>query len=288
MRFLSLLAVSSILCSIASARSYAYDDPTLPSTPEPSSLTQPSQVKTQPSTTAPSTQQPSKRKAQPSTVAPSSPSSTLTRRNGDNPPVKNGMPCIEEICLGDDVKTLIGLSWTPTPASRLNSVNNENSVGVNIVGDPKALETFSRYGGSGGYAYLDRTGVAALAKIEGFCRSTRKVISAEYLNKKGLNVQVFFDIQPSPDGIGQKLIVGKIVKQLYAGNVTNEQAQDIERQVRQKYGDAYGYKTIDGYITEGSSSVNAYGTSLHLGLQIKEYPSMMMRLRGCGDSKINI
>lgn len=69
MRFLSVLAASSIFCSIGSARSYAYDDPTVPSILEPSS------------------QQPSKgKKNQPSNAAPASPPlSTPTTAGSETP-----------------------------------------------------------------------------------------------------------------------------------------------------------------------------------------------------------
>jgi hypothetical protein len=152
----------------------------------------------------------------------------------DNPVAKNGNPCIEELCINDEVKSLINLKWKKVPVS-----NSDYTSSLGAVGDPNAVRIFSRYWSIG---RVDSVGLQALSKIKGFCRQPilpEVNLKGEYINKKGQPVVVNFNVVPSPDGKSQKFIVTNISKVIQRANVTPEQEQDLAAQAQEKYKSYY-------------------------------------------------
>lgn len=152
----------------------------------------------------------------------------------DNPAIKDGNPCIEEICINDEVKNLPQLNW-----EKVNIRIKTLGYPYTTIGDPGALKVFSSYLNVGS---VDGTGLRALAKIQGFCQSplgggltSRGTLSGRYLNKKGQSVAVDFEFVPSEDGKSQKFLVTKIYKQIAKGTFTDEQIRDLQSQAQVKY-----------------------------------------------------
>ena len=227
MKFLATLVGGLMFCSIASARSYAYDDPTLPSMPD-----------------APS-KQPSRQKTKPSTpVLSSPPSSILTIRNGDNPLVKNGMPCIEEICLHDEPQDLDLIVWKGEQAG----VQKRSFVEAIMLGD-RILA-------------VDNVGLRSLSQIKGACQAL-PTFSGSYTTKNGDNVSVRFQSVVSPDGTRQKYIVTRIERGIKGSNsLNNQQIEDLDSQTMQKYPAHYYniYKSSKLDFPAGSVRLLAGGT----------------------------
>jgi hypothetical protein len=152
----------------------------------------------------------------------------------DNPATKDGNPCIEEICINDEVKNLPQLNW-----EKVNIRTKTLGFSFAVVGDPGAVKVFSSYLNVGS---VDGTGLRALAKIQGFCQSPlgggltdSRILSGKYLNKKGQSVAVDFAFVPSEDGKSQKFLVTKIYKQIAKGTFTDEQILDLQSQAQVKY-----------------------------------------------------
>lgn len=153
----------------------------------------------------------------------------------ENSPSKNGNPCIEEICINDDIKSIPPLNWRKVRVS-----NEDGSQFLQAIGDRAAIKTYSRYWL---VRQIDGVGVAALAKIKGFCKNpledSTMAISGVYTNKKGMPVLVVFHVVPSEDAKSQKIIVARIEKAISMEKTTPEQTNDLENQAKARYPDYY-------------------------------------------------
>jgi hypothetical protein len=220
----------------------------------------------------------------PSSVEPSSvkPSSTQTsmekRQAGDNPPVKNGNPCIEELCINDEIKDLGHINWKSVPIIGRAKFATEfvMAVGdprkgdqfstIRAIGDPKAIATFSQYRYLG---KIDSVGLQAMSKIQGFCKKPidgSTSLKGEYINKKGQKVTVDFYAIPSSDAKQQKFIVVKIDKMISEKrNLTYEQLDDLRDRAKQKYQDTYQDKPSLTRLTPNLYKIKTHFPSVSVG-----------------------
>jgi hypothetical protein len=211
--------------------------------------------------------------------------------NVENPPIKNNNPCIEELCINDEVKNLSRLNWKKVPAS-------SGTYLVKAVGDPNAIKIFSRYLAT---RNIDGTGLQALVKIKGFCEKPmelRTSLSGRYTNKKGQLVVVYFSVVPSQDGKTQNFIVSGISKVITKEKVTDEQYNDLVVQAEKKYQNYYQRNNANTvhYPNVRVNSSSLTGTYLQLESQFGQMipggvidPSKFQYFPGCGgDKKINL
>lgn len=199
----------------------------------------------------------------------------------DNPPIINGQPCIEEVCLGDEVQNLSHIQWKKLSAGEIDQPQR-----IKAIGDTNAIKTFSRY-----LTKIDGTGLQALTKIKGFCvnpiHERLYRLQAEYVNKKGQKIIVNFIINPTEDGKSQKYIVSDIIKIIPVENITSEQRTSIVSQVEEKY---------LGMATSRFPKVSVMGNTNGVGIVFNSYLASStlpydtyMKFPGCGgDKKIKI
>lgn len=208
----------------------------------------------------------------------------------ENPPVKNGNPCIEEICINDDIKSIPPLNWR-----KVQVPNEDGSQFLKAIGDRAAIKTYSRYWLA---KQIDGTAVAALAKIDGFCKNPLEdspmIMSGVYINKKSLPVLVAFRIVPAEDGKSQKIIVARIEKVISREKITTpEQLEDLVSQAKVKYTDyypkSYGSEQYPRVVVGENSGIptlsmtSQYTQILVPGVSID--PTKFKYFPGCGSEK---
>ena len=71
-------------------------------------------------------------------------------------------PCIENICLGDDLKNISGINWIS--ATKL----PKNSKPPKAIGSAANIKAFAPYWNSG---QLDTKGIQLLSGVKGFCEA---------------------------------------------------------------------------------------------------------------------
>jgi hypothetical protein len=209
----------------------------------------------------------------------------------ENPPIKDNNPCIEELCINDEVKSLVNLKWKKVTVS-----NGDYTSSLKAVGDPNAVKVFSRYWSIG---RIDSIGLQALSKIKGFCQKPMELASlqGEYTNKKGQPVMVSFVAVPSEDGKSQKFIVTDIFKMILKEKVTEVQYEDLAAQAKARYQSYYyDYPKTARYPNVSIINNSMRGVTLHITSQFGKMipggvidPSKFQYFPGCGgDKKINL
>ena len=178
----------------------------------------------------------------------------------ENPAVKNGNPCIEEMCINDEPKDLLKLKWKPVPVAKTTYESY-----VKAIGDPAAAKIFSRYWA---VQRIDAAGLQALSKLKGFCENPvqgRGGLAAEYTNQKGEPVLVNFSVVPSEDGKSQRFVATKILKFIAKGDFTSEQYADLNQQAKAQY---QQYYQKEGYSQYPNVSITGNGGAfLHIKSQ---------------------
>lgn len=205
----------------------------------------------------------------------------------ENPAVKNGNPCVEEMCINDEPKDLLQLKWKPVPVAKTTYESY-----VKAIGDPAAAKIFSRYWA---VQKIDGAGLQALSKLKGFCENPvqgRGGIDAEYTNSKGQPVMVSFLIVPSEDGKSQKFVATNILKFIARGDFTPEQYADLNQQAKAQY---QKYYQREGYSQYPNVSITGNGGAfLHIKSQYGQMdppngivvdPSKFKYFPGCGADK---
>jgi hypothetical protein len=124
-----------------------------------------------------------------------------------HPPVRDGMPCVEEVCVGDDVMTLRHVAWQevshpatgePVMGSRV-STDYLRQLGTYLRAAPKVLEAVAPYW------YLrrfDSHGLSVLAAVSAVCRglSVAERLQAQYAASDGSQTVVTFEpVSRQPD-----------------------------------------------------------------------------------------
>jgi hypothetical protein len=207
----------------------------------------------------------------------------------DNPTTVNGMPCIEEVCIGDDLKNLGHINWNSADPSikRASSKVPRNLA----IGNAADIQAFAPYWNS---QNLDTKSIKILSRIKGFCIPPLiNLFYADYTNKSGKPVMLVISISTSPDGKTQRWIVRDIFKTIYIGATTDMQRQDLEAQIKAKYPSFAASPT-------SAPSVRLEVVSVGVGLRLS-MPSWgpnalrganrdnMLQFPGCGgDQKIKL
>lgn len=207
----------------------------------------------------------------------------------DNPTSVNGMPCIEEVCIGDDLNNLGHINWrSAEPYIKSASSKVPRNLAIGNAADIKA---FAPYWNS---RNLDTKGIKILSHIKGFCiPPLLNTFSADYLNKAGKQVILSIGISPSPDGKTQRWIVRDIFKTIDMGEITSMQRQDLEAQIKAQYSSFTTGKMFDPFIGLQTTrrgvglrlSMSDYGPNGFKGANRDN----MLQFPGCGgDRKIKL
>jgi hypothetical protein len=140
--------------------------------------------------------------------------------------VRNGMPCVEEVCVGDDVLKLEHVAWQPA----VNPTNGQplsesrasrmytDRLKVILRGDEAAIEAVAPYW------YLrrfDSEGFRVLAGVRAVCEDLGVAgrLRATYIDRQGRMTEVHFEPVSSDEGKSQRFLVVAI--RSYVGGDTD-------------------------------------------------------------------
>jgi len=140
--------------------------------------------------------------------------------------VRGGMPCVEEVCVGDDVLELAHVAWQPA----VNPTNGQplsesrtsrmytDRLKIILRADDAAIEAVAPYW------YLrrfDAEGFRVLASIRAVCEDlgVSGRLRATYMDRQGRATEVHFEPVPSDDAKSQRFLVAAI--RSYVGGDTD-------------------------------------------------------------------
>jgi hypothetical protein len=142
-------------------------------------------------------------------------------------PNSDQYPCIEDICLRDDIKKLSQIKWMSADQYLMRGQPPRS------IGNTKNIKAFAPYWNGG---VLDTKGIKILSEIKGFCEPKYlNSFTASYLDKDLRLIIVTFGIQISDNGKSQNFVVKNISKVLYVGQTTESQKKALEAQAQEKY-----------------------------------------------------
>ncbi len=149
--------------------------------------------------------------------------------------VKNGMYCMSQVCIGDDISTLAHIQWDGIKA---NPVTASSPIMKNILAEvsPQPLEPVVDAAPYLSARQFDQTGIAKLAQVRGFCKSHAN-FQGTFQSESGHPSFVTARIEPSPDGKTQSIRVFSMSRQ-YPREYTDEQLSALKQQLTERYGKA--------------------------------------------------
>lgn len=182
-------------------------------------------------------------------------------------------PCLEDICIGDDLTKFSDIDWMSADKFLRNGKPPKS------IGNPVNIKAFAPYWTSG---QLDKKGINILSGIQGFCKPKRvNIFAASYLNKDRKLIVVNFGIKVSDDLKSQSFVVRNIFKLLYTGQVTESQKQDLAAQIKEKYP-----MYVTGKITESTARIHQSFGSNGLGVMLESPFTGIKALRDPGTDQM--
>jgi hypothetical protein len=148
----------------------------------------------------------------------------------DSPYEKAKMPCVEEVCVGDDIQALKSINWLPVDKEL---VSNQNR-GWKVIGDAKSLQSLLPYLSGG---VIDKKGIKFLPQIRGFCTrpNGNPIFLGHYTGKDGKPVEIRFGILPSLDRKSQKIVVSEIKKRISNTGISSSQVGSLYAEAQKRY-----------------------------------------------------
>jgi hypothetical protein len=155
---------------------------------------------------------------------------TLNKVRADTPYEKNNMPCIEGVCLKDDIQSLKNINWI----SVNKKLSNRQNTHWKAIGDQSSLQNLVPYLSA---KVIDSKGINLLAKIQGFCTVlyANPIFSGFYKGKDGKPIEVNFTLIYSSDRKSQKIVVSEIDKLVASGEFTSEQLTSLGNEAAKRY-----------------------------------------------------
>jgi hypothetical protein len=159
----------------------------------------------------------------------------------DNPPIRDGMPCVEEVCLGDDAAALQHLQWkaaivpgTHTPLTEAGvSDHHLERLRAVLRGDLGARRAVAPYWIT---HQVDRVGLGALSRIRAVCEypGLSHRLRGTYLSRQGFRTVVSFEPVASDDASTLNFVVASI-HQYVDGSPTTPRLMAIGEQFAARY-----------------------------------------------------
>jgi hypothetical protein len=142
---------------------------------------------------------------------------------------KNKMPCLEGICIGDDIQSLKDISWV----SADKKLGKNKNYGWKIVGSPKVLQSLLPYLSG---QIIDRNGINLLHGIKGFCTIALggNIFSGYLQSKDGKPIEVRFNLVALSNDKEQKIIVTEIRKRIATTDI-GSQRESLQSEVERRY-----------------------------------------------------
>lgn len=155
--------------------------------------------------------------------------------------VRNGMPCVEEVCVGDDVLKLANVAWQPA----VNPTNGQplsesrasrmytDRLKVILRGDDAAIEAVAPYW------YLrrfDAEGFRVLAGIRAVCEDlgVSGRLRATYIDRQGRTTEVHFAPVSSDESKSQRFLVA-VIRSYVGGDVDPSRLKRIGAELLAQY-----------------------------------------------------
>jgi hypothetical protein len=187
--------------------------------------------------------------------------------------VKNGLPCVEEICLGDGIAELSKLKWnTAHNPIKLGNKSVATSARQLNASDLQSLkQTFPEPGDAGAFIYdkqFDATGLPALSRVPAACETNE--LFGTYISTIGIPTRVGISLTSFPAAPGKQAWTVTTIAREYPTATSNQEKSVITSELSKRY-----YKfgagtqaTADPKPGEGrfiaSGGMNRFGFALSL------------------------
>jgi hypothetical protein len=154
-------------------------------------------------------------------------------------PVENGMPCVAQLCVDDELSSVLDLPWIDVAprASR----DPDAQVQDVLRADADVLRAVGSYWHE---HVFDANGLRALSRVQAVCREigVRERPSADFLAADGRRATVTFEPEPDARGKGVVFRVAEIVLRTPEGSST-ETMGAYRLEAQRLYADLSNYAT---------------------------------------------
>ena len=210
----------------------------------------------------------------------------------DNPAIRDGMPCVEEVCVGDDAKELRHLRWktamipgTDTPLSQAGvSDHYLQRLRTVLRGDRGARRAVAPYWVT---RQVDGAGMAALSGIRAVCEypGLSHRLRGTYFSRDGFRTVVSLEPIASDDGRAQRFVVASI-HQYVDGSPTSARLKSIGEQFAVRYAGLPMYasatKAAAAWIPAATRGPHLrllapFGDSMKLEANLRRHPECAMQ-----------
>jgi hypothetical protein len=187
--------------------------------------------------------------------------------------VRNGMPCLNGICVGDDISTLSHIKWNPAK-KWVFPINKQNlqTIEESFVPEARAAaeEVYSYLMNATSDDTFDNALIPKLSKIKGFCKQQR--VRGSFTSASGFRTTVLVEvIAESPDKQAWK--VTHIFRKYPAESYTSAQQKELREQFKANYSSV----KKPAYWAFGSGTLELAGS-----FNISETIDFLKQYPGCG------
>jgi hypothetical protein len=161
------------------------------------------------------------------------------------PAVKDGMPCIDAVCVGDDATALHHVAWEPAVDATGAALSDTRVPGARLErlravlrGHDEAVEALAPYWL---LRRLDNAGLAPLARIHAVCEplGVADRLQATYLDGEGRSTVVSFEPVAEAPGATPRFVVASIVQHIVEDDPARLEA--IGRAIAARYAGVPAY-----------------------------------------------
>lgn len=163
--------------------------------------------------------------------------------------VKNGNPCLNDICIGDNMATLMQkkIPWVQVKGYSGESYAKYKPIPVAVERIKKLvapqpdnnfknaifyISTPANFGSNDGSGSFDARGLEEISKIQGFCRSL--TLEGKFKSRSGYLTTVSMTLVPSDDGTSQDFVVRHIIRD-FPRNTTVDDKFQVESEFTERY-----------------------------------------------------
>jgi hypothetical protein len=211
--------------------------------------------------------------------------------------IRNGNPCLNGVCIGDEISTLTasGVKWQPPQPMGVGGktiplkINDSDLKGVLQDFSPTETTAVTAAAPYLKWNAFDSQGIIKLAKVTGFCNRGFGVVGT-FISESGHKTFVTANVVPGADPSSQSIRV-TLIERSFPREYTRDQLNELSKQLAERYAGikkvssrmfAHSAGTLPSWAFEVSSetklSLMAPSDSfLKINDQLKKYP-------GCGKS----
>lgn len=200
--------------------------------------------------------------------------------------VKNGIPCVAEVCLGDGIAELKKVKWDKVKKETVNKPLLEY-VSKNFRGNLKASTPYLRRGYSGNTGVFDNQALSYLDAVIADCvTQSYTLLSGTFTSKVGNPTEVVIRLVPSQDNQTQKWTV-VVIRRTFKTQ-SGQQSNEVTAQLKERYAN---FPTILNGVKEGEPQVyiDSVSPALTLSTNLQTAVERARLHPACGGAtKVNI